>query len=95
MCLYENVYTDTPSDLHKEMEKSCPCYCAGAHVGLDTIFRKQVQAFKTQLRGGAGISKVVRPLEMKDYSCMCTGWWGWMRGGRGRSTTGNTGGSRD
>ena len=18
---------------------------------------------------------------MKDYSCMCTGWWGWMRGG--------------
>ena len=45
VCLYENVCTDTPSDLHKEMEKSCPCYCAGAHVG----FRKQVQAFRTQL----------------------------------------------
>ena len=49
VCPLENVCTDTPSDLHKEMEKSCPCYCAGAHVGLDTIFRKQVQAFRTQL----------------------------------------------
>ena len=28
-------------------------------------------------RGGAGISKVVRPLEMKGYSCMCTWGWGW------------------
>ena len=27
----------------------------------------------TILRGGAGISKVVRPLQIKDHSCMCTG----------------------
>ena len=48
----------------------------------------------SQGRGGAGISKVVRLLEMNNYSCMCTGWWGWMRGGGGgggRSTTGNVG----
>ena len=33
-------------------------------------------------RGGAGISRVVRPLQIKDHSCMCKG-----RGGV--STTGN------
>ena len=32
-------------------------------------------------RGGAGISKVVRPLHIKDDSCMCKE--------GGRSTTGN------
>ena len=49
VCPYENVCTETPSNLHTGVEKSCPCYCAGAHVGLDIIFRKQVQAFRTQL----------------------------------------------
>ena len=43
-------------------------------------------------RGGAGISKMVRPLHIKDDSCMCK-----EVGGGGRSTTGNVqirGGSR-
>ena len=36
-----------------------------------------VQMIATPVRGGAGISKVVRPLQIKDHPCMCTaGGWG-------------------
>ena len=31
-------------------------------------------------RGGAGISKVVRPFEIKDHSCLCTGGCGFYTG---------------
>ena len=48
--------------------------CYWASLDIFVVFSHQYcYLFSDLCRGGAGISKVVRPLQIKDQSCMCTG----------------------